>query len=73
MPTTTSSQVRTTSAVAVAGEGGHPRLLWLVFTLSVLVNAVSSIFSVPALVPVGLGVLTTATGVALFSHYRHRR
>ncbi|PRX46918.1 hypothetical protein B0I33_10615 [Prauserella shujinwangii] len=49
-------------------------LLWILFAAGVASNAATSFADVSPLVPLSLGLLTTASGVALIAHYRrHRR
>lgn len=74
MTNTISPQERTATE-PVEGKGRHVRLLllWITFALSVACNAVTSFSGTHPLVHLGLGLLTTASGIALLAHYRHRR
>lgn len=47
-------------------------LLWATFTTCVITNAATSFDERPALVPLLLGLLTTACAVALFAQHRRR-
>ena len=47
-------------------------LLWTTFTICVITNAATSFEQRPPLVPLLLGLLTTACAVALFAQHRRR-
>lgn len=53
-------------------SGKVKALLWLTFAVCVLTNAVTSFAARPPVVPLGLGLLTTACAIALFAQHRRR-